>query len=58
MNIVISSSKLEKEEKYTLIIGNDEVESITIDSITNTSGYSYGGNMPGGPAQGYGPGRR
>lgn len=51
-SIVISSSKLEKGNTYTLLIDGDEVDTISVDSITNSSGYSYGNGMGGGTQPG------
>lgn len=56
-SVVISSDKLEKGNKYILLIDSVEVDTISVDNITNISGNSFGGMIPGGPG-GRGPGRR
>ena len=60
-SVIISSNKLVKGSDYTLLINNQEIDTINVSSITNTSGYSHGGmgGMPGGrPDGGRNPGRR
>lgn len=59
-SVLISSKKIDKGNKYSLVIDGKEVDTITIDSITNLSGYSYGMGIHGGKPSGggYGPGRR
>lgn len=56
-SVIISSSKLKKDNDYTLVIDAEEIDTIKIESITNVNGNSFGGMMPGGHG-GYGPGRR
>lgn len=57
--IIISSSKLEKGNNYTLVIDGLEVDTISVDNITNSFRYSFGGGMPdGGQFGGTRPGRR
>lgn len=56
-SIVLSNNKLEKGKNYTLIIDNEEIDTISVNSITNMSGYSSGMGMPGSNGEKPGGGR-